>query len=107
MPCFSERALPLHTTIAKTSTDPIAFHGESARLFVLGDPKSSPPARARARFPRAATILNQLEHGAARHRVALRPEGRAPVRAGAPLLAAEEARNTSAAEPSDIWRMRC
>jgi len=42
-------------------------------------------------FPGAATILKQLEHGAPRHRVGLRPEGRAPVRAGAPLFAAEDA----------------
>jgi aminomethyltransferase len=42
-------------------------------------------------FPGAETIFGQLEHGAARHRVGLRPEGRAPVRAGAPLFAAEDA----------------
>jgi aminomethyltransferase len=41
-------------------------------------------------FPGAEIILGQLEHGAARHRVGLRPEGRAPVRAGAPLFAAED-----------------
>ena len=42
-------------------------------------------------FPGAEIIFGQLEHGAARHRVGLRPEGRAPVRAGAPLFAAEDA----------------
>jgi aminomethyltransferase len=42
-------------------------------------------------FPGAEIILGQLEHGAARHRVGLRPEGRAPIRAGAPLFAAEDA----------------
>jgi aminomethyltransferase len=42
-------------------------------------------------FPGAEIILGQLEHEAARHRVGLRPEGRAPVRAGAPLFAAEDA----------------
>jgi len=42
-------------------------------------------------FPGAETILGQLEHGAPRHRVGLRPEGRAPVRAGAPLFATEDA----------------
>ena len=36
-------------------------------------------------FPGAEIILGQLEHGAPRRRVGLRPEGRAPVRAGAPL----------------------
>jgi len=38
-------------------------------------------------FPGAEVILRQLEHGAARYRVGLRPEGRAPVRADAPLFA--------------------
>ena len=36
-------------------------------------------------FPGAEIILGQLEYGAPRHRAGLRPEGRAPVRAGAPL----------------------
>ena len=38
-------------------------------------------------FPGADQILTQLENGAARRRVGLRPEGRAPVREGAPLFA--------------------
>src|SRR5882672_371687 len=38
-------------------------------------------------FPGADQILSQLENGAARRRVGLRPEGRAPVREGAPLFA--------------------
>jgi glycine cleavage system T protein (aminomethyltransferase) len=42
-------------------------------------------------FPGAEIILGQLEHGTLRHRVGLRPEGRAPVRACAPLFAAEDA----------------
>ncbi|HTG04474.1 MAG TPA: glycine cleavage T C-terminal barrel domain-containing protein, partial [Bradyrhizobium sp.] len=37
-------------------------------------------------FPGADQILSQLENGAARRRVGLRPEGRAPVREGAPLF---------------------
>src|SRR5205085_2182801 len=40
-------------------------------------------------FPGAKTILQQLVSGATRRRVGLRPQGRAPVRAGAPLFAAE------------------
>jgi aminomethyltransferase len=40
-------------------------------------------------FPGAPVILRQLENGAVRRRVGLRPEGRAPVRAGARLFAAE------------------
>jgi aminomethyltransferase len=38
-------------------------------------------------FPGADKILTQLEKGAPRRRVGLRPEGRAPVREGAPLFA--------------------
>jgi aminomethyltransferase len=38
-------------------------------------------------FPGAETILAQLADGAARRRVGLRPEGRAPVREGSPLFA--------------------
>jgi aminomethyltransferase len=37
-------------------------------------------------FPGADQILSQLENGAARRRVGLRPEGRAPVREGVPLF---------------------
>jgi aminomethyltransferase len=42
-------------------------------------------------FPGAEIILDQLEHGAPRRRVGLKPEGRAPVRSGAPLFADETA----------------
>jgi aminomethyltransferase len=38
-------------------------------------------------FPGADAILAQLEKGASRRRVGLKPEGRAPVREGAPLFA--------------------
>jgi len=38
-------------------------------------------------FPGAEKILSQLANGAPRRRVGLRPEGRAPVREGAPLFA--------------------
>lgn len=40
-------------------------------------------------FPGEDVILDQLEQGASRRRVGLRPEGRVPVRAGAPLYAGE------------------
>lgn len=40
-------------------------------------------------FPGEATILKQLREGVSRVRVGLRPEGRAPVRAGAEVFAAE------------------
>ncbi len=38
-------------------------------------------------FPGSDKILTQLEQGASRRRIGLRPEGRAPVREGAPLFA--------------------
>lgn len=41
-------------------------------------------------FPGADVILAQLENGAARRRVGLRPDGRAPVRGGAPLFSSPE-----------------
>jgi glycine cleavage system P protein (glycine dehydrogenase) subunit 2 len=42
-------------------------------------------------FPGADVVLGQLAHGASRRRVGLKPEGRAPVRGGAPLFASESA----------------
>jgi aminomethyltransferase len=42
-----------------------------------------------AGFPGADHILSQLDNGASRRRVGLRPEGRAPVRAGTELFAGE------------------
>ncbi len=44
-------------------------------------------------FPGASTILRELGDGPRRLRIGLRPEGRAPIRAGAPLFAAEDAGN--------------
>jgi aminomethyltransferase len=41
-------------------------------------------------FPGAGVILEQIETGAARKRVGLKPEGRAPMREGVALYAAEE-----------------
>ncbi len=40
-------------------------------------------------FPGAARILDELENGAARRRVGILPEGRAPMREGTPLFAGE------------------
>ena len=41
-------------------------------------------------FPGADRILDELENGAARARVGLRPEGRAPMREGTPLFTAAD-----------------
>jgi aminomethyltransferase len=54
--------------------------------------KARRPGGARAGgYPGEAVIGGQLLSGAARRRVGLRPEGRAPVRGGAPLFASETA----------------
>lgn len=45
--------------------------------------------RAEGGFPGASVIQEQLAHGAARRRVGIRPDGRAPAREGAPVYADE------------------
>jgi aminomethyltransferase len=53
--------------------------------------KARRPGGARAGgFPGAERIFDELAHGPRRRRVGLRPEGRVPVRAGAPLFHTEE-----------------
>ena len=54
-------------------------------------------------FPGAPTILQQLDGGTARRRVGLVAEGRVPVRAGAPLYAAEDAQNSIGAVTSGVF----
>ncbi|HET7412373.1 MAG TPA: glycine cleavage system aminomethyltransferase GcvT [Pararhizobium sp.] len=41
-------------------------------------------------FPGASIVLAELESGSARRRVGLKPDGRAPLRAGAPLYVSDE-----------------
>jgi aminomethyltransferase len=59
---------------------------EAALQWSIQKSRRSGGARAGG-FPGADVILAQLEHGAPRRRVGLKPEGRAPVREGAPLFA--------------------
>ena len=54
-------------------------------------------------FPGASTILQRLDGGTARRRVGLVAEGRVPVRAGAPLYAAEDAQNSIGAVTSGVF----
>jgi len=54
-------------------------------------------------FPGAEIILEQLERGAARRRVGLRPEGRMPVRAGAQLYPDEKAEKPSGIVTSGVF----
>src|SRR5262249_47038373 len=44
-------------------------------------------------FPGAAIIVDQLKNGARRRRIGLRPEGRAPIRQGAPLFRDSQTRD--------------
>ena len=51
--------------------------------------RAAPAARGRAAFRAPSVILGQIAAGAARRRVGLRPEGRAPMREGTELFAEE------------------
>jgi aminomethyltransferase len=61
---------------------------EAALEWTISKPRRSGGERAGG-FPGAEAILAQLAGGVTRRRVGLRPEGRAPVRAGAPLFRSE------------------
>jgi aminomethyltransferase len=80
-----EAGLCLHGSDIDESTTPV----EAGLSWAMQKVRCRRGAR-EGGFPGAETILGQLERGAPRHRVGLRPEGRAPVRAGAPLFAAED-----------------
>jgi aminomethyltransferase len=77
-----EAGLCLYGHDIDTTTTPV----EGALEWSIQKSRRSGGARAGG-FPGADKILAQLENGALRRRVGLRPEGRAPVREGAPLFA--------------------
>ncbi len=77
-----EAGLCLYGHDIDTTTTPI----EAALAWSIQKSRRQGGARAGG-FPGAARILRELEHGAPRRRVGLRPEGRAPVREGAELFA--------------------
>jgi aminomethyltransferase len=77
-----EAGLCLYGHDIDTTTTPV----EAALQWSIQKSRRNGGARAGG-FPGAAKILSQLETGAPRRRVGLRPEGRAPVREGAPLFA--------------------
>jgi aminomethyltransferase len=54
-------------------------------------------------FPGADIVLRQLECGASRRRVGLRPDGRAPIRRGTPLFAAPESSDSIGAVTSGAF----
>jgi aminomethyltransferase len=77
-----EAGLCLYGHDIDTSTTPV----EGALEWSVQKSRRNGGARAGG-FPGAEKILGQLESGAPRRRVGLKPEGRAPVREGAPLFA--------------------
>jgi glycine cleavage system H protein len=77
-----EAGLCLYGHDIDTTTTPV----EAALEWSIQKSRRHAGARAGG-FPGADKILAQLEKGAPRRRVGLRPEGRAPVREGAPLFA--------------------
>ncbi len=77
-----EAGLCLYGHDIDTTTTPV----EGALEWSIQKSRRNGGARAGG-FPGADKILAQLENGAPRRRVGLRPEGRAPVREGAPLFA--------------------
>ncbi|WP_273688269.1 glycine cleavage system aminomethyltransferase GcvT [Ketogulonicigenium vulgare] len=64
-----------------TTTSPV----EAGLTWAIQKSRRTGGARAGG-FPGAARILHELEHGPARLRVGLLPEGRAPLREGVPLV---------------------
>ena len=77
-----EAGLCLYGHDIDTSTTPV----EAALEWSIQKSRRSGGARPGG-FPGADKILSQFDKGASRRRVGLRPEGRAPVREGAPLFA--------------------
>ncbi|MDI7863269.1 glycine cleavage system aminomethyltransferase GcvT [Rhizobiaceae bacterium n13] len=82
-----EAGLCLYGNDIDTTTSPV----EAALEWAIQKVRRNGGARAGG-FPGADRILSELENGAARRRVGLRPEGKAPVRAHAKLYADAEGR---------------
>ena len=76
-----EAGLCLYGSDLDEATTPV----EAALEWSIGRSRRDGGGRAGG-FPGAAVILSQLKTGVARRRVGLRPEGRAPIRHGAPLF---------------------
>ncbi len=80
-----EAGLPLYGTDLDTTTSPI----EAGLAWAIQKSRRADGERAGG-FPGAERILARTCRVACRRRVGLSPEGRAPVRAGAPLFASSE-----------------
>ena len=77
-----EAGLCLHGADIDTTTTPV----EAGITWAIQPSRRAGGVRA-AGFPGSEIVLEQIAHGASRRRVGLKPEGRAPVRAGALLFA--------------------
>jgi aminomethyltransferase len=75
-----EAGLPLYGNDIDGRTSPV----EAGLAWSIGKRR-----RVDGDFPGAALVRDQLDHGVSRCRVGLRPAGRAPVRAGAAIVAAD------------------
>lgn len=80
-----EAGLCLYDADIDATTSPV----EAGLTFAISPARRSGGARSGG-FPGAARILAEMQTGPTRRRVGLLPEGRAPVRAGAPLFAAAD-----------------
>jgi aminomethyltransferase len=80
-----EAGLCLYGSDLDLATTPV----EAALEWSIAKPRRSGGTRCGG-FPGAAVILEQIDHGAPRRRVGLRPEGRAPVRGGAALFGRDD-----------------
>ncbi len=76
--------MPLYGHDIDTGTSPI----EAGLAWAIQKSRRTGGARAGG-FAGAARILRELDHGPARLRVGLRPEGRAPMREGVALFAGD------------------
>lgn len=83
-----EAGLCLYGNDIDTTTTPV----EAALEWAMQKARRTGGARAGG-FPGADAILRQFADGADRRRVGLKPEGRAPVRGGAPLFADAEGKS--------------
>ncbi len=79
-----EAGLSLYGQDLSTQTTPV----EAGLTWTIAKARRSHGARAGG-FPGEERIFEQLADGASRHLVGLRPQGRAPVRAGADLVGAD------------------
>ena len=79
-----EAGLCLHGTDIDAETTPV----EAGLAWAIQPVRRQGGSR-QGGFPGAARILDQMAQGSARRRACLRPEGRMPIRAGAPLFAHE------------------